>query len=90
MAGKRKDSTFKTVIISNRNPEVETASGFVGSNMVVIDGKPNIKHYRFQLDKEISLPEICIDQLKNRSTVGKGKDGTIVSLPLYIVEYVGA
>ena len=82
MASKFKNSVFKKVIVSNRNPEDEAKSTFVGSNMVVIDGKPNIKHYRLQLDKEVELPEICIDQLKKRSYVGK--DGKKV--PMFILE----
>ena len=85
-ATKLKDSVFKKVVISNRNPNEEAMSGFVGSNMVIIDGKPSIKHYRFKLDEEVELPEICIDQLKERSHVGKAKDGTQALIPIYIVK----
>lgn len=83
---KFEDSKWIKVKVTSRNPEAEAQSGFVGSNMVVINGKPNIRHYRFQLDKEVELPEICVDQLKRRSMIGKDKKGNRVNVPLYLVE----
>ena len=63
--------------------------GYVGCNMVVADGEPNIQHYRFQLDKEVELPEVCVDQLKKRSYVVKDKKtGEHVKVPIYLVEQV--
>ncbi len=87
MAEKKLVNTkFVTVVVTNRNPETETVSGFVGGNNVVIDGKPTIKHYRFQLGEEISIPENFVAQLKNRSQVAKDKKGNRINVPLYLVE----
>lgn len=83
---KLKDSKFIKVTVSNRNPEADAQSTFVGSNMVVINGKPNIKHYRLKLGEEVELPEICVDQLRSRSMIGKDKKGNRVNVPLYLVE----
>ncbi len=80
------ESKFTKVIVRNRNPEAEAMSTFVGSNNIVINGKKEIKHYRLQLDKEVELPEPCIDQLKTRSMVVKGKDGETKRVPMFLVE----
>ncbi len=82
------DSKFVKVVVENRNPEAETVSGFVGGNNVIINGESTIKHYRFQLGEEIEIPESFVGQLKNRSMVGKAKDGTRISIPQYIVTEV--
>ena len=83
---KVEDTKFVAVVISNRNPESEERSCFVGGNNIIINGKPTIKHYTVQLNEEVSLPEPFIKQLKERSMVGKGKDGKIARVPLFVVE----
>ena len=87
-ASKVKDTKFVKVIVSNRNPEAENQSTFVGGNNIVVDGVKTIKHYRLQLDKEVELPEPFVEQLKKRSVVGKDKKGNRVNVPMYIVEEV--
>ena len=81
------DSKYISVKGSQRNPDDERVSGFVGG-VVIKDGTAGIKHYRFQLDEEISIPEDFVTQLKNRSMVGKAKDGTRAYVPIYLVEKV--
>ncbi len=87
-AVKVKDTPFVKVIVSNRNPESEERSTFVGGNMIIINGVSTIKHYQVQLDKEVELPEPFVKQLKDRAMVGKGKDGKIARVPLFVVEKV--
>ena len=82
-----KDTKFVTVTVENRSPESEEKSTFVGGNMVIIDGTPNIKHYTIELGKEVSLPEHFVQQLKDRSHVvqdAKTKKNKLV--PLFIVK----
>ena len=86
MAAAVKDTKFVKVVVSNRNPESEERSCFVGGNNIVIDGIKEIKHYTIELDKEVELPEPFVEQLKNRSMVGKGKDGKTAHVKLFIVE----
>ncbi len=84
-----KKTKFIKVVVNNRNPETESQSGFVGGNNIVMTdgGKGEIKHYRFQVGKEIEIPESFVDQLKNRSHVVKDKkSGEFVKQPIYIVE----
>jgi len=69
------DTKYIKVIIEHSNPEVETVSGFVGGNNVIENGKRVLKHYRFQLGKEIELPTTFVDDLRNRSMVTKGTNG---------------
>ncbi len=85
---KLKDTKFIKVKVTDRNPDTESQSIFVGGNNVIVNGKPTIKHYRIQPDKVVELPEGFVDQLKARSQVGKAKDGTRISIPMYLVEKV--
>lgn len=85
MATKTADTKYKKVTISLRNPEAEGSSGFVGG-VVWENGAPTIKHFRFQLDKEVSLPVDFITQLKERGQVGLNKKGERVVVPTYLVE----
>ena len=79
------DTKYVEVTVGLRNPESETGSNFVGG-VVIENGKPTIKHYKFQLDEKISIPEPFVAQLKNRSYVGKAKDGSRALVSVYIVE----
>ncbi len=82
------DSKWIKVVVENRNPEAEAVSGFIGGNGVIINGVSTIKHFRFKLGEEIEIPESFVEQLKNRSMVGKDKQGTRISIPMYLVEKV--
>ncbi len=83
-----KDTKFIKVRVSNRNPDSEEKSCFVGGNNVIIDGKSQIKHYTIQLEKTVELPEPFVQQLKDRSMVMKSKDGSTKKIPLFVVEKV--
>ncbi len=80
------DTPFIKVVVSNRNPESEERSAFVGGNNVIINGKSEIKHYTIELEKEVSLPDHFVDQLRKRSFVGKAKDGTTSHIPMFVVD----
>ena len=82
------DSKWIKVIVEHRNPETETISSFVGGNGVIINGVSTIKHFRFKIGEEIEIPESFVEQLKNRSMVGKDKQGNRISIPMYLVEKV--
>ncbi len=83
------DTEFKSVIITAKNPEADLPVNFVGSNNIVIDGKREIKHYKFQLEREISLPVPHIEQLRNRHYVfGMNDDGSIKRVLIYNIEEV--
>ncbi len=82
------DSKWVKVIVEHRNPETEAISSFVGGNGIIINGKSTIKHFRFKIGEEIEIPESFVDQLKNRSMVGKDKDNNRISIPQYIVREV--
>ncbi len=88
MAAKVADTKFIKVKVSNRNPDSEEKSCFVGGNNVIIDGKSQIKHYTIQLDKTVELPESFVQQLKDRSMVIKSKDGSTKKIPLFVVEVI--
>lgn len=82
------DTKFIKVKVSNRNPEAEMQSTFVGGNNVVINGKEHIKHYRLQMEQEVMIPESFAAQLDRRSAVAKDKTGNPVKVPMYIVERI--
>ncbi len=82
------DTKFIKVKVSDRNPDTQSQSIFVGGNNVIINGEPTIKHYRIQPDKTVELPASFVDQLKARAQVGKDKAGNRVMVPLYLVEAV--
>lgn len=85
-----KNTPYKKVIIHAANPEAteNMPVNFVGGNGIMVDGNSTIKHYKFQLDKEIELPVPFIEQLKNRHYVFGAKDGEVKKVPIYRVEMV--
>ncbi len=85
---KIKDTEFKTIVVEHSNPETEAVSGYVGGNNLIINGKRAIKHYRFQIGKEIELPVTFIQDLKNRSMVLKGTGGKPRNVKLYSIAEV--
>jgi len=88
-AKKLEDTPFRAVIISAQNPEANLPLGFVGGNGIVINGKKEIKHYKFQLDKEVSLPVPFIEQLKARHYVFEAKKGKPTrKIPVYDIKEV--
>jgi len=88
MAGKPKDTEFKTVIVTPRNPDEDIPSIYAGGNDVVINGKRTLKHYRIKPGEPVELPVTFIEQLKRRHYVGKGKNDEMTRLPMYVVEEV--
>ena len=85
---KLKDSVWKKVKVSFRNPEEETEVINVGGNDVIIDGKKVLKQYKFKVNTEVELPESFVEQLKRRFRVMKDKDDNIIKLPIFFVEEV--
>ncbi len=87
-AAKLKDSKWIKVIVSDRNPEAESQSIFVGGNNVVTDGKSEIRHFKVQPDKEVELPVSFVEQLETRARMAQDKEGNKISVPLYLVQRV--
>ena len=92
MAEKKIPNTkFQTVIVESANPEAKDNMpvNFVGGNNIIIDGIKEIKHYKFQLGKEISIPEPFVKQLEDRHyVVGDAKTGEARKIPIYRVRKV--
>jgi len=65
----RPDTEYRKVLIEHSNPEVETPAGFVGGNDIIENGKNVVKHFRFQVGKEVELPVTFIKQLKDRKQI---------------------
>ncbi len=85
------DTKFQTIIVESANPEAtdNMPVNFVGGNNIIIDGVKEIKHYKFQLGKEISIPEPFVKQLEDRHyVVGDAKTGEARKIPIYRVRYV--
>ncbi len=87
-AKKLEDTKYIKVRVSNRNPDSEEMSTFIGGNNVIINGTSNVKHYTIELDKEVELPEHFVTQLEDRSMVVQDKRKRNKRVKLFVVERV--
>ncbi len=84
---KLKDTEWKKVIVTYRDPDNEATAVRVGGNNVVVNGKRVLKQYTLQVGKEVELPVTFIEDLKGRFEVRKKGDEQI-KVPTLIVEAV--
>ena len=84
---KLKDTEWKKVKVTYRDPENESVAVKVGGNNVVINGKRVLKQYTLEVDKEVELPVTFIKDLKNRFEMRK-KGDEVVKVPTLLVEEV--
>ena len=87
MANKLKDTEWKKVVVTYRDPENEAIAVKVGGNNVVIDGKRVLKQYTLEVGKEVELPVTFIEDLKGRFEIRKKGDEQI-KVPTLLVELV--
>jgi hypothetical protein len=84
---KLKDTEFKKVVVTYRDPDNESTAVKVGGNNVIIDGKRVLKQYTVEVGKEVELPVPFIEDLKKRVEMRK-KGDDFIEFPTLLVEEV--
>ena len=85
---KLKDTEFKKVIITYKDPDNETPVVKIGGNDVVVNGKRVLKQYTARVDQEVELPVTFIQKLKDRYEMKKRKNGEPYKSKILVVEEV--